>query len=96
MNDSKLLSAFIATEAKIEASKRSSKQQTNKTDAEKRANLLDEIFYYTHIVPCQRLFSLAWYDDITYALDTKSSLSKALFISCCNRPSCQNIEPEFL
>lgn len=39
---------------------------------------------------------MAWYDDITYALDTESGLGKALPTSCCNAPSCQSIEPEFL
>lgn len=39
----------MATEAKIETSKQSSKQQTNKTYAKKHANLPNEIFYYIHI-----------------------------------------------
>lgn len=41
-------------------------------------------------------FSLIWYDDMTYALDTELGFGKTLSTSCCNRSSCQSIEPKFL
>ena len=95
MKDFELLSAFMAIEAEIEATKWSSKQQSNKTNAQKRANLSDEIFYYIHTIYCQRLFSLAWYNNMTYTLDMETGLGKALPTCCYNGPSCQSIKPKF-
>ena len=54
------------------------------------------MFNYIHNTPCRRLFSLAWYDDITYKVDKATGLSKALPQSCCNGSSCQSAEPEVL
>lgn len=96
INDSNLLSALLAIEGETEKKKKSAKQQANKTDIQKRANLSDEIFNYIHNAPCRRLFSLAWYDDMTYAADETTGLAKALPIPCCNGPSCNSAEPEFL
>lgn len=95
MNDSELLSAFLA-KAKIEQKKLFSKYWTKKTDAQKHTNFSNKILNYIHIIPCQKLFLLAWYNNITYTLNKEIGTSKTLLTSYYNGPSCQNIELEFL
>lgn len=93
--DSDLLTALLGTEAE---EKKTSKR-VSKSDAAKRALLPDEIFDYIHTAKCRRLFSLAWYDDFTYAAisDSANQLSaKALPSPCCNGPSCLSLLPNFL
>lgn len=43
----------------------------------------------------RRLFSLAWYNNLTYA-QNKDSTSKVLPITCCNRPSSNSIKPDYI
>lgn len=69
------------------------KKQASKTDAQKRANLPEEIFDYIHIAKCRRLFSLTWYDDPTY--DDGPS-SKPLPTLCCNASGYLSEDPDFL
>lgn len=67
--DSDLLTALLGTETE---EKKTSKR-VSKSDAAKRASLPDEIFDYIHTAKCRRLFSLAWYDDFTYAAISNSA-----------------------
>lgn len=97
--DEDLIAAFLASEADESRIKKKQDQKAKQTDAAKRAKIPDEIFDYIHVARCRRLFSLAWYDDMTYAdkemLDD-SIMKKALPLACCNGPSCMSPEPEFL
>lgn len=52
INNFELLLAFLAIEAEIKQTKRSSKQLANKIDAQKRTNFVDKIFYFIHITLC--------------------------------------------
>lgn len=53
------------------------------------------IFDYIHVAQCQRLFSLAWYDDLTYS--SKKGLNhQPLSLAYCNGPNCKNIEPDYM
>lgn len=72
-----------------------SKQQSNKTDLQKQANLQNEIFDYIHNALYRRLFLLVWYDDMTNKVDD-NSLSKTLPTLYCNRSSCQSAKPDIL
>lgn len=42
---------------------------------------------------CQRLFFLAWYNDLTYA---QSEDTQELPVPCCNVPSYNFIEPNYI
>ena len=86
---------LLATEVEEDSRVKKSKKRASKSDAEKRAKLPDEIFDYIHAAKCRRLFSLAWYDDLTYAPNAEG-LSKALPTLCCNSFSCSSEEPPFL
>ena len=86
---------LVATEAEEDLNAKRAKKQASKTDAEKRAKLPDELFNYIHAAQCRRLFPLAWYNDLTYAPNA-DGLSKALPELCCNGPSCNSKEPDFL
>lgn len=39
---------------------------------------------------------MAWYDDLTYAQSEDGSSPKALPTSCCNGPSCNSVEPDYI
>ncbi|MCJ1468820.1 hypothetical protein MMC07_007450 [Pseudocyphellaria aurata] len=59
----------------------------------------DEIFDYIYVALCRRLFSLAWYDDFTYATASSAATAapaKALPDACYNGLSCQSPEPNYL
>ena len=86
---------LLATKAKKDSRVKKSKKRVSRSNAEKRAKLLDEIFDYIHAANCRRLFSLAQYDDLTYAPNAEG-LSKALPTLCCNSSSCNSEEPPFL
>lgn len=46
---------------------------------------------------CRRLFSLTWYDDITYASNKINGITTKLLPTICyNGSGCQSIKPEFL
>lgn len=63
-----------------------------------QTSLMKSLITFT-LLDCRRLFSLAWYDDLTYADEVTSDesiLKKPLPKACCNGPSCNNPEPEYL
>lgn len=79
-----------------ESKRQSRKRSSNKTDAEKRRNLPDEIFEYIHVARCRRLFSLVWYDDMTYARTDDAGVTTPLPTLCCNGPDCLFVESDYL
>lgn len=82
---------LLTPEAEEVSRNKKHKKKASQTDAAKRANLPDEIFDCIHVAKCRRLFSLAWYDNETYV-----SPSTALPTPCCNGPSCNSEDPEYL
>ena len=86
---------LLATEGEDEMVKKKNEKKANKSDAEKRANLSNEIFDYIHVAPCRRLFLLAWYDDMTYAKNADGSML-SLPTFCCNGHGCNSTTPDFL
>lgn len=84
---------LLSTEAETSSLSKKMKKQASKTDAQKRANLPEEIFDYMHVAKCRRLFSLAWYDDLTYG---NRPSSKPLPTLCCNASGCLSEDPDFL
>ena len=105
MKDADLFSRLIITDADENQLKKKKARQTSKSDAQKRANLPDEIFNYLHMARCRRLFALAWYGDMTYAESERTAQNdsfygplsrKALPEFCCNGPSCKSQEPDYI
>lgn len=105
MEDADLFSRLIITDADENQLKKKKARQTSKSDAQKRANLPDEIFNYIHVARCRRLFALAWYGDMTYAEPEETpqndsllepSSRKALPEFCCNGPSCKSQKPDYI
>lgn len=93
--DANTLIGLLATKAEEKSLKKKHTKKANQSDAEKRAKLPDKIFNYIHVARCRRLFALAWYNDLTYAQNEDGSiLTFPTF--CCNGPSCQSKEPDFL
>lgn len=86
----------LSTEAEEEAKRQKKAEKGGQSDAKKRANLPDEIFDYIHTAQCRRLFSLAWYDDMTYKSSPDKAAIKPLPVLCCNGPACQSPEPDYL
>ncbi len=86
---------LLATEVEEDLKAKRAKKQASKTDAEKRAKLPDKLFDYIYAAQCRRLFSFAWYNDLTYAPNV-DGVSKALSKLCCNGPNCNLKEPNFL
>lgn len=70
-------------------------QNISQIDVAKRANLFNEILNYIYVARCRRLFSLAWFDDLTY-VQSEDSISKALLIACCNKPNCNSVELNYI
>ena len=95
VDETDLLSTLLATESEAQKKQRSAKKRTSKNDAAKRASLPNDIFDYIHVAPCRRLYSLALYDDMTYASLTEHS-GKALPDLCCNVSGCRSVEPDYL
>lgn len=91
-DDEDLLEALLNIEADEQQKRTKEVKRNNKSDADKRAKLPDEIFDYIHTVKCRRLFSLAWYGDVTYALE--EGIAKPLPELCCNGPGCKSTMPE--
>lgn len=52
IDDSDLLSAYLAIERKFEKTAHLAKKQENKTNAQKHIALLDRIFDYIHVALC--------------------------------------------
>ncbi|MCJ1348467.1 hypothetical protein MMC31_006699 [Peltigera leucophlebia] len=105
LEDADLFSGLIITDADENQLKKKKARQASKSDAQKRANLPDEIFDYIHVARCKRLFSLAWYGDMTYAEETlhnnpsqllETPSRKALPEFCYNGPSCKSQEPDYI
>ena len=86
----------LATNVEQDCSKKKKEKQASHTNAAKCAKLSNEIFDYIHIACCQRLFSLAWYNDLTYAQSEDISPPKELPVLCCHGPSCNSIEPDYI
>ncbi|MCJ1471089.1 hypothetical protein MMC07_009737, partial [Pseudocyphellaria aurata] len=88
---------FSTTEADKKHAEHKNWNKKSSTDATKRAKMPDEIFDYIHVARCQRLFPLAWYNDLTYAVDAAvPEAAKALPDACCNGLSCQSPKPACL
>lgn len=96
VNDPKFLLVLFATESEVTNQSKSAKYQSNKSDLQKRANLPDEFFDYIHCALYRRLFSLAWYNDMTYTINKVTGFGKDLPTPCCNGFNHKNTEPEFL
>lgn len=96
-DDGDPVATLLATEAKASLEKRKKARLLRKKHASKRVKICDEIFDYVNVARCRRLFSLACYDDLTYATQKGSKSNKALSIACCcNGSSCNSPEPEYL
>lgn len=90
-----LFSGILASNANQDQKEQKKELQTLQTDTTKQSRLPIEIFDYIYVAKYQKLFSLAWYDDITYAQSENSSFIKVLPISCCNGPNCHFTEPYY-
>lgn len=88
--------SILNTETEDASKKKKIAKRISQSDAEKRAQLPDEIFDYIHVAPCRRSFSLAWYDDSTYLVPQADGQTKSLPRFCCNSPVCQSEEPAIL
>lgn len=88
---------LLSTNTKITSQSKQSKKQASKSDIQKCAAFLYEIFNFIHIAKYCQLFLLAWYDDQTYApANNTASTTPSLPAFCCNGPGCQSKDPEFL
>lgn len=61
-----------------------------------RAKLPNKIFDCIYIAWCQKLFSLTWYNDLTYAQSENISSTKELPVPYCNRSSYNSIELNYI
>lgn len=86
---------LLSTEAETSSHIKKMNKKASSTDAQKRANLPDEIFDYIHVAKCRRLFSLNWYNDSTYGHGNEAS-TKLLPTLCCNGSGCNSKDPEYL
>ena len=88
-----LFSGMLASDADQNQKQRKKELKANEIDDAKRAKPPNQIFDYIHVARYRRLFSLPWYDDLTYAQSNDSSiLAVALPTPCCNGPSCSSTE----
>lgn len=89
-----LFSRMLASDADQNQRQQKEEFKANKTDAVKRGKLLNEIFDYIHVARCQTPFSLAWYNNLTYAQSNDSStLTVTLPTPYGNGPSCSSTKP---
>lgn len=95
-DDGDPMATLLATEAEASLEKHKKARLSRRNHTSKRAKIPDDIFDYINIARCRRLFSLACYDDLTYAQKKGPQSKKALPTSCCNGPSCNSPEPEYL
>lgn len=79
---------MLSIKAKEETKSKKKKKKSSKTDAQKPDYLPDKIFDYIHAAKYKRLFSLAWYDNLTYLLKN-NDVGKPLPVFCCNGSGCQ-------
>lgn len=98
LEDQDLIASVLSIEGDQDkfAKQQSRKRTSNKTEAEKRRNLPNEIFEYIHVARYRRLFSLAWYNDITYTMSDDAGITKPLPILCCNGPDGLSAKPDYL
>ena len=68
-----LISGILATEADETELNKGKEQKRNKSDAAKRANLSKESFEYIYVARCQRLYALAWGNDLPYSQSNDNS-----------------------
>lgn len=90
------LFSTLSIEAEKEAKRQKKAEKRGQFNAKKRANLPDKIFDYIYNAQYRKLFSLAWYDDMTYKLSPDKAAIKPLLILCYNDPACQSPEPDYL
>lgn len=84
----------LPTEADLKRNKAKKDSKARRTNAEQRAKLSDEMFYYINIAQCRSLFALACHGDLTYA--DRDGSRKILSNNCCNGPGCLSPEPKFM
>lgn len=98
-NDVDLIATLFATEADKGKIKKKKDEKTKQTDTAKRANIPNKIFDYIHVARHRRLFSLAWYNYLTYNDKVTSDepiFKKPLPETCCNGASYNSPELEYL
>lgn len=61
------MATLLATEAEARLEKRKKPRLLRQNHISKRAKIPDDIFDYINTTRCRRLFSLAYYGDLTYA-----------------------------
>lgn len=81
---------ILSTKVKSQTQSQKMKKQVSKTDVQKQASLLEEIFDYIYVTKYQCLFLLIWYNNTTY------SNNKSLPSLCCKRSRYNLQEPECL
>lgn len=77
-DDADPMATLLATDAEATLKKRKKARLSRRNHASKRAKISDDIFDYINVARCRRLFSLACYDDLTYAVQKGSKSNKAL------------------
>lgn len=87
---------ILAINIKQDCSQKKKEKQANQTNVAKYTKLPNEIFDYIHIAWCQRLFFLAWYNDLTYAQSEDISSTKELSMLYCNGLSCNFTKPNYI
>lgn len=90
-----LFCGILASDANQDQKEQKKELQTFQTNATKQSKLPNKIFDYIYVARYQKLFPLAWYDDMTYAQSENSSSIKVLPVTCCNGPNCNFIEPYY-
>ena len=66
-DDGDPMATLLATEAEASLEKQKKAWLSKRNHTSKKAKISDDIFDYINIARCRRLFSLAYYDDLTYA-----------------------------
>lgn len=69
-----ILFNLIVIKTKKDSNTKKAKKQTSKTEMKKRVKLPNKLFDYIYTAQCQKLFSLAWYNDLTYTSNVNSLL----------------------
>lgn len=86
---------LVFTKAEENLNAKRAKKQALITDVEISVKLFDKLFNYIYAAQCQRLFSLARYNNLTYALNA-DDLSKTLLELCYNGPNYNLKKLDFL
>lgn len=86
----------MGTKSEQEQQRKITIKIVRKNDTAKYANITSKIFHYIYTTKCRHLFSLALYNDITYASPTISLnifnllFIKAFLVFCYNGSSCSS------